>query len=132
MLKLFGLALAGMMLAACNRSTNTDGQAADKEQPIEVRVHTKHDTVGTTYNGGVAVGPGLALSWDEINIVGKADRVVIQNVIVNRGNCRVADKSHLLPAALDFGQHLDISMQGCDVIQVDVITDQGGFEANFQ
>lgn len=47
----------------------------------------ERDTMGTTYNGDVAVGPGLAVSWNQVRLRAKVDQVTVEGLEVNRGNC---------------------------------------------
>ena len=99
--------------------------------PIEIKVVVKNDTVGTMYNGNTAVGPGLAISWNELHIIGRADQVKIRGVTVNRGNCALPSRTEL-PVDLKFGQQLKISIHRCDILEASVVTDQGDWSASFQ
>lgn len=130
-MKILVVVLGSMLLCACGQSGAESQAASGQNEPIDIQVQTKHESIGTEYNGDEAVGSGPTISWDEIQITGKTDHVVIKGIIANRGNCRISS-SVSLPATLAFGQRLDIPTSGCNVIEVAVDTDQGSWQARFQ
>lgn len=104
----------------------------DQTPPLDVRVSVEHDTMGTTYNGNVAVGPGLAMSWNEVRLRARVDQVTVEELEVNRGNCVPPKGSLNLPRTLEFGQQLEIPFYDCDVIEVSVRTNEGAWTSSFQ
>lgn len=125
MTKFLCAAFAAAVLCACSKSP------ANQQQPVQIKVQTKSQTMGVMEDGGEVTGPGLTMSWDEIQITALVDKVEITNINVNHGNCD-ATRNVKLPTSLAYGQRLDVSMHGCNVIAVGVDTDQGSWEANFQ
>jgi hypothetical protein len=66
-----------------------------------------------------------------VEIVSKADLLTIQDVNVNRGNCKRSTNN--LPKKLKFGEKvLFVFNPQCNVIQINVKTDQGSWEFNKQ
>ncbi len=66
-----------------------------------------------------------------------SDEVIVEDVIVNRGNCKIENKNVLngkaiLPKKLKFGESVSVSFSGpCEVAQVDVVTDDGSWTVEY-
>jgi hypothetical protein len=92
---------------------------ADLEPPIDVETY---DEINRNFN----------VRYVEVHITSTTDKIEIQDVIVNRGNCKVERLAEImglgktLPRKLAFGQSAEFSFSGpCTAKQVDVITDLG-------
>ena len=112
-----------MGIAGCAQS--------NKQAPVQVQVRIHNDHVGTTYNGGVAVGPGLPVQWQELSIISMADGLQLQDVVINRGRCPIPPQQDHFPRRLAMGRHLDLDLYQCDVVEVTVRTDQGDWTEQF-
>jgi hypothetical protein len=66
---------------------------------------------------------GLGNIW-QLVFTSHADKVTIEKVIVNRGNCNAEDLRGRIPQVLKFGQRY-IAIARCNPIEIQVITDQG-------
>jgi len=67
----------------------------------------------------------------QVIVTSVSDSVTIKNVIVNKGNCKY-DKSGDFPAKLSYGQELKILVWRCNILRVDVDTNQGGWSVEFK
>lgn len=92
---------------------------ADLEPPINVETY---DEINRNFN----------VRYVEVHVTSTTDKVEIQDVIVNRGNCKIERIAEMmgrgvtLPRKLAFGQSAEFSFSGpCTAKQVDVITDLG-------
>lgn len=100
------------------------------ESPIKIEIVQKYDRVMYSY-------------FPEIIITSVVDKLKINDVIVNKGNCKytnlnivMQDRNFktvpLVPSELTFGKQLGIALnRDCKVLKVDVKTNQGDWTANF-
>lgn len=89
------------------------------EPPFDIETYDK-----TNHNFNVR--------YVEVHITSTTDELEIQDVIVNRGNCKIERLAEMfgggktLPKKLKFGESAEFSFSGpCTAKQVDVITDLG-------
>ena len=87
--------------------------------PIINQTVASDDLVSMSKNDSVS--PGII--W-ALNLTGKADSVTIQNVIVNRGNCK-AQNPPQLPQTFKFGETRLYGYYLCDPIEAQVVTNKG-------
>jgi hypothetical protein len=91
---------------------------SNNDAPIQVSV--------TPVNSGISMGQ---VKGDRIDIQSKIDHVEINQIVVNRGNCKLYDNG---TRALAFGESTMYMVLGCDPIEVDVATDKGNWKFNFK
>ena len=80
--------------------------------------------------------------YPQVTITSVSDKIIIKDVIVNKGNCRY-DKTNyygsfgnirtrnLFPKKLLYGQKLEITVHRCNILRVDVKTNQGTWTAEY-
>lgn len=77
---------------------------------------------------------GVMADWKELRITSKADGLLIKDVKVNRGNCKFSN-TYYSPGKtkLNFGQtsYIGNLSSGCNVMEVQVITNQGTWTLYF-
>lgn len=104
---------------------------SETQAPIKVEVSVHGDAVGTTYYGSAAVGPGLAVQWQKIQITSMADTVQIENVLINGGTCKIPSDQNRFPRSVRSGRSMSIALYDCDVADVLVKTDHGEWKGRF-
>lgn len=107
------LLLAAAALAACSGKPAVDVATYDK--------------VNQTFN----------VKYVEVKVTSKVDKIEIQNVVVNRGNCKIEKIREMfggktLPKTLEYGETAEFSFSGpCSASEVEVDTDQGSWTWNY-
>lgn len=100
------------------QSENTaQEESAAPEQAVEVQVK---EIAGSVYTVPV------------VDITAIVDSVEVQDVIGNRGNCKMPtfDQSEF-PKNLHFGEKRTVRFaNGCNLIEIEVVTDKGSFTFN--
>ena len=89
------------------------------DSPVDIKVVEAKSNL----YGGVTV--------PTIYVTSVVDSVTIKDVLVNKGNCRMSFNTEF-PYNLKYGEKYATSGVICNVIQVDVITDQGTWTNNFK
>jgi hypothetical protein len=107
--------------------------AAQSEDPIDLQIEDYDETVCYVNCGSSNNLPEefITHTYTKVIVQAKASSVTVENVEINRGNCRFIGS--LLPQHLNFGEHITLVVQktdtifakGCNVIEVSVKTDQG-------
>lgn len=83
------------------------------------------------------INPTFRIKYVEVKIKSLENDIAINNVIVNRGNCRIENKNFLtgrpiLPKKLKFGQTISISFSGpCEALEVEVFTNIGSLKNTY-
>ena len=82
------------------------------------------------------VAPGIYFNTNTldssptIDITSKSDKAItIEKVILNKGNCNVLGKAG--SSTLGYGKTLQVLYKNCNIINVEIQTDQGHFEYSF-
>jgi len=104
MKKLFFALIACSLLSACS------------DPDIEISIYEKHD-------------PLFGIRYELLKIKAIEDDVTIEEVVANRGDCRL--QKIKLPRKLSFGQSLSLGAYECDVIEVQVRTDSGTWTESY-
>ncbi|MFZ4170260.1 hypothetical protein ACEV60_16550 [Enterobacter ludwigii] len=100
--------------------------AAQPQPDIKVETFNKVHPAGTHYVTVV--------------VTARDDGVMVKNIVVNRGNCRIANQKYLyssnketiLPATLRYGQSVEVSFyNNCVASEVDVTTGKGGWQYTY-
>ncbi len=87
-----------------------------------------------TYN---KVNQLFGVKYIEVKVSSIVDEVVVEDIVVNRGNCKiqninVMNRKPIIPKQLKFGESVSVSFSGpCEASQVDVETDQGSYTVNY-
>jgi len=76
-----------------------------------------------------AFNPSSPIGSARIHITARADQVVIENVQVNRGNCKVRNPT--VTRNLKFGQSTDVFSDPCTVAEVVVTADGQNWKFTF-
>lgn len=84
----------------------------------------------------IQLGKGYNVNQHGTNVylTATTDSVVIKQVVVNRGNCKTFPGGLVaqLPVRLKYGeQFYMLTPPGCNVIEVQVVTDKGPFTATW-
>ncbi|MEJ2633230.1 MAG: hypothetical protein P8011_15705 [Acidihalobacter sp.] len=81
--------------------------------------------------------------YTEVKVTATADAVTVENIVVNRGNCGIDNRSvaihgdiasivKALPKKLTFGQTVAVDVVGlCNVSEVTVVTNRGRWTYEF-
>jgi hypothetical protein len=77
---------------------------------IEISVYERED-------------PLFGIRYELLKIKALEDDVTIEEVVANRGDCRLQKVD--LPLTLAFGRSANINAYNCDVVEVEVTTDGG-------
>jgi PBP1b-binding outer membrane lipoprotein LpoB len=93
------------------------------QAPVELQINEMQDTMFNT--GGVV---------PVAEITSITDLVTVEDVIGNRGNCQMtAYAKSKLPKELKYGEKISIGFPlGCNLREIDVVTDQGSWTFNKQ
>jgi len=78
----------------------------------------------------------------QVVITSISDDVTIENVVINKGNCKYLKEEmygtykhpktrKIFPKKLDYGKKLKITVQRCDVLRVDIETNQGDWSVEY-
>lgn len=68
----------------------------------------------------------------EVKIKAIEDHVIVNDIIVNRGNCESLFEKPGFPIQLKFGKSISVSYgRRCDVTQVDVVTNNGSWTVTY-
>jgi hypothetical protein len=84
------------------------------EPPIEIEAFDKKD-------------PMFGLKYVEVKVTAIEDLVTVDNVVVNRGNCKIENndfrtKKPILPKELKFGESVTVTFGGnCSASEVEII-----------
>ncbi|OHE05837.1 hypothetical protein [Sulfurimonas sp. RIFOXYB12_FULL_35_9] len=100
---------------------NFNGCASDAsgESPIKIEIRQQYDSLFHSY-------------FPEIIITSVVDKLKINDVIVNKGNCKYRTIMQIVPSKLTFGKQLGVPLNwDCKVLKIDVKTDQGDWTVNF-
>lgn len=73
---------------------------------------------------------GQIYQFVNIDVISKVNNVQINNIIVNRGNCKTNALNVKLPQHLKFGEQYKGTYQSCNAIEVEVVTDHGNWVFN--
>lgn len=100
--------------------------AAQPQPDIKVETFNKVHPAGTRYVTVV--------------VTARDDGVMVKNIVVNRGNCRITNQKYLyssnketiLPATLRYGRSVEVSFyNNCVASEVDVTTGKGGWQYTY-
>lgn len=87
-----------------------------------------------TYN---KVNQIFGIKYVEVKVKAISDEVTVEDVIVNRGSCKIENKNFfngkpILPKQLKFGESVSVSFSGpCEAAQVDVVTNDGSWTVSY-
>lgn len=79
----------------------------------------------------------FGIKYVEVKVKAISDEVTVEDVIVNRGNCKIENKNFfngkpILPKQLKFGESVSVSFSGpCEAAQVDVVTNDGSWTVSY-
>jgi len=115
MIKKTSITLAAILtLSACG----------DSEPPIKIEA----------YNEAHPILPYA--KYAKIKVSSLIDSVSIEDIIVNRGNCKVEGGKNstykIIPKELKFGESVSVGVTNCNVLQVDVVTNKGDWSETYQ
>lgn len=83
------------------------------------------------------VNPLFNVKYVQVKIKSIVDEVVIKDVTVNRGNCKIENRNVLsgkpiFPAKLKFGESVSVSFTApCEATEVSVDTSDGGWTVSY-
>jgi len=69
-----------------------------------------------------------------ITITSLADDLIIKNILVNKGHCEVGNaksRQKFFPKKMQYSQQFPINLDSCDVIRIDVETNQGDWSVEY-
>lgn len=70
--------------------------------------------------------PLAQANGQHVFITSKEDNVKINNVVINRGNCRIGTPARNYRVTLGFGQKIRVTpLVGCTVMEIKIDTDKG-------
>lgn len=79
----------------------------------------------------------FGINYVEVKVKAISDEVTVEDIIVNRGNCKIENKNifngkPILPKQLKFGESVSVSFSGpCEAAQVDVVTNNGSWTVSY-
>jgi hypothetical protein len=79
----------------------------------------------------------FGIKYVEVKVTSIADEVVVKNIVVNRGNCKIENINYIrggakIPKKLKFGESVSVTFSGpCTAAQVDVVTDKGDWTMTY-
>ena len=83
------------------------------------------------------VNPIIGLPYVQVKAKAIEDNVIVEDIIVNRGNCKIENVALLtgkpiLPKTLKFGESVSVAFSGpCQASQVDVVTNKGRWTQSY-
>ena len=93
------------------------GDDVPQKSPIDISLQQAYNSAWHYY-------------YPKVLITSKADKVTINNVIVNKGNCQPAFKIN--STTLKYGEQMEVRYRrNCNVIRVEAVTDQGNWVSEF-
>ncbi|PNV82240.1 MAG: hypothetical protein C0627_11020 [Sulfurimonas sp.] len=77
---------------------------------------------------------GYMISVPVVEVTAVIDKVTIENVITNNGNCKMtAHRQKEFPKTLSYGQKATAGYTAkCNLVKVEVITDNGNWSVEFE
>lgn len=105
-------ALTGMLIGCGESKPNVDIETYDKVNQL------------------------FGIKYVEVKVKSISDEVTVEDVIVNRGNCKIEKNflngKSILPKQLKFGESVSVSFSGpCEAVQVDVVTNDGSWTVSY-
>lgn len=99
------------------------GDKVPEQSPVRIEAKT---ITGNMFGGTMSV--------PVVEVTSVVDKVTIENVIANNGNCKMtAYRQKEFPKTLSYGQKATAGYTAqCNLIKVEVITDQGNWSVEFQ
>lgn len=104
-----------LTLSACGNS----------EPPVKIEAYNKINEI-------------WGIKYVQVKVSAIVDEVIVNDVIVNRGNCKIENKNFItgkaiIPKSLKFGESVSVSFSGpCEASQVEVVTDKGDWTETYQ
>lgn len=91
----------------------------DSEPPVKIETFDKVNSL-------------FGAKYVEVKVTGIADEVVVEDIIVNRGNCKRETLFAKLPKTLKFGQSVSPTFSApCVASEVSVITSSGDWTVEY-
>lgn len=95
---------------------------------VSPQIHAADSPVRIAVNGTQVV--------PKVHVMSVADSIIINDITVNRGNCKVVNKNFVtnkpaFPVTLKYGQEMMVFVGNCAVIEVDVATSQGSWKVKY-
>ena len=91
----------------------------DSEPPVKIETFDKVNSI-------------FGIKYVEVTVTGIADEVVVEDIIVNRGNCKRETVFAKLPKKLKFGESVSPTFAApCIASEVSVITNDGDWTVNY-
>jgi hypothetical protein len=79
------------------------------------------------------VNPLFKVPYVKVDIIALIDEIEIQDVIVNRGNCKRERLLVKLPKTIKYGQSVDLTFAApCTASEVEVITSEGDWVEQYE
>ena len=100
-------------LSGCGNKTE---EQKSTTPPIKVQVEQAYNTAYNYY-------------YPKVVIISKVDNLKVKNVITNKGNCSPVFTPK---ATLKYGSKMEVRYKKCEVMLVQVITDQGNWSFEFE
>ncbi len=90
---------------------------AKANTPLKIKVEQAYNSAYNYY-------------YPKVIIISLVDSLVVTNVITNKGNCSPAFISET-KATLKYGSRMEVRYKKCDVLLVEVLTDQGTWTVEY-
>ena len=76
------------------------------------------------------VNPIFKVKYTEVKVTAISDEIEVENIVVNRGNCKMEGKK--LPKILKFGESVSVSFSTpCSASEVEIVTNDGNWTMNY-
>ena len=98
-------------------SSNAIAQSA----PVKISLQNIYNQLFNIYN-------------PRITITSITDNLVIKNILVNKGHYEIGNaqfRKEFFPKKMQYSEHFSIGVVGCNVIRIDVETNQGDWSVEY-
>ncbi len=94
--------------------------AGNNQSPIKVEVYDKTD-------------PLFGVSFLEVKVLSVDDKIVINDIVANRGKCRLLNKNRRseMPRTLGYGDAYTIRFASCNLLEISVNTNKGNWTVSY-
>lgn len=94
----------------------------DEESPVDILTQTR-------IVNNLFLGKNKMLT---VKTTSKVDAITINDIIVNKGNCKMIKLAKVFPKKLKFGESVEVGFPAnCNALQVEVVTNNGNWTVEY-
>jgi len=72
------------------------------------------------------------VQYTKIKVTAISDEIAVEDIVVNRGNCKIINVGKKFPNTLKFGEYVSVTVPtSCSVSEIEVVTDDGDWSMSY-